>query len=303
MKLQQLELLCMLEQYPSFTQAATHLFISQPALSTSLQTLEKELNCKLLSRNNKGIEFTPAGRLALEKAHDILNEILLIRSTTIKTNLAPKHITIGGNTLACIDLLLKIYLEIEKNYPQITVNLQDIDEHSLIHQLTYNILDFALLQINSMNPEIECEKISKKYNLHLKNIANNLMGILVSKNHPLKNKQHISISDVFDYPFTTAHIETDYRIVSSLNKLGFCKEPFVIQDTFCLNQLISNSHYWAIISQQEILRHQADPQNPFIFLYPNDFTCYSSIYWLSTSHNHRDEELLLLQTIQQILNM
>lgn len=51
MKLQQLHLLCALEQYRSFSQTAQHLFISQPALSTAMQALEKELRCTLLIRN------------------------------------------------------------------------------------------------------------------------------------------------------------------------------------------------------------------------------------------------------------
>ena len=44
MKLQQLHLLCALEQYHSFSQTAQHLFISQPALSTAMQALEPHKN-------------------------------------------------------------------------------------------------------------------------------------------------------------------------------------------------------------------------------------------------------------------
>lgn len=302
MKLSQLNLLCALEQYHSFSQTASHLFLSQPALSTSIQALEKELNCTLLLRSNQGIQFTPAGKLALEKAHDILNEIVLIRSITAKTKHIPDHISIGGNTLACIELLLNIYFYTEKEYPQITVNFQEIDEYSLIHQLIYGTLDFAVLQINSMQPDKEQRKIEQKYNLQLLELLSEPMGIIVSANHPLNNRQHISISELFAYPFVTSHIETDRRLITALNGLGYQKEPLILQDVFCLNHLIKNTNHWALVPQREIERHKNNPQNSLSFLYPEDFPCYCSINWLHNNSKYPEEETMLLQTIKQILN-
>ena len=100
MKLQQLHLLCALEQYHSFSQTAQHLFISQPALSTAMQALEKELKCTLLIRNHQGVQFTTAGKLSLEYAHEILNEVHLIHAIANDAHdRLTNHITIGGKTI------------------------------------------------------------------------------------------------------------------------------------------------------------------------------------------------------------
>ena len=301
MKLQQLNLLCALEQYHSFSQTAQHLFISQPALSTTIQALEKELKCTLLVRSNRGIQFTPAGKLALEHAHEILNEVLLIRSIASGAQHMPNQITIGGNTLACTELLLQVYLQIEKEFPQISINFQEIDEHTLIHQLLYGTLDFALLQINSVCLENDQLQFEQKYHLHFVELTREPMAVLIHKNHPLCKKQNVSISELFDFPFATAHLETDRRLIATLQKLGYQKDPFVLQDIFCLNQLITNSAYWAFVPQREVTRHQNNPQNQFSFLYPHDFSCYCAMNWLKNNPSYPMEETLLLQTIEGLL--
>lgn len=304
MKLQQLHLLCALEQYHSFSQTAQHLFISQPALSTAMQALEKELKCTLLIRNHQGVQFTTAGKMALEYAHEILNEIHLIHAIASNAHdRLTNHITIGGNTLVCIELLLHVYFQIEKEYPQISINFQEIDEHTLIHQLLYGVLDFALLQINSTCLENDRQQLEQKYHLHLSELTNEPMAVLISKHHPLQQKQSISIYELFNFPFATAHMETDQRLISALQALGYQKPPFVLQDTFCLNQFIANSTYWAFIPQREVLRHQQNSQNSFLFLYPEDFPCRCAINWLHNNSPYPAEEALLRQTIDLLLQL
>ena len=51
MKLIQLEYFVRIVEEQSFTKAAEKLFISQPALSKAIQSMEKELKVSLFSRN------------------------------------------------------------------------------------------------------------------------------------------------------------------------------------------------------------------------------------------------------------
>lgn len=47
----------------SFSKAAQELFVSQPAVSRQIQSLEEELGCPLFIRQNKGIELTANGEM------------------------------------------------------------------------------------------------------------------------------------------------------------------------------------------------------------------------------------------------
>jgi len=56
----------------NFRKASELLFISQPALTHSINTLEKELNVTLLERNTKNVRLTEVGKLFLESCTELL---------------------------------------------------------------------------------------------------------------------------------------------------------------------------------------------------------------------------------------
>ncbi len=58
----------------NFTEAATSLNITQPALSKHIIALEKEFNCRLLDRNRKGVNLTESGKLLFQSATVIVDE-------------------------------------------------------------------------------------------------------------------------------------------------------------------------------------------------------------------------------------
>lgn len=52
--------------------AAERLFVSQPALSQRLQSIEKEWGTKLFIRSQKGLSLTPAGEMVIQFANEML---------------------------------------------------------------------------------------------------------------------------------------------------------------------------------------------------------------------------------------
>ena len=58
MTILQLKYVIAVANAPSLREAASGLFISQPALSLAIRELEEELNVRLFERTNKGIRIT-----------------------------------------------------------------------------------------------------------------------------------------------------------------------------------------------------------------------------------------------------
>ena len=72
--LKKLRYLDAIYKYGSFTQASKELFVSQPAISAAITSLEKQLGVELLIRNSKSVTFTPAGERFMIYTQHILQE-------------------------------------------------------------------------------------------------------------------------------------------------------------------------------------------------------------------------------------
>lgn len=72
MNLNQLYYFNELVKQHQFSSVAKRLHISQPSLSNSIKTLEKELNCNLIERRNGRVELTKYGQIFLESADSII---------------------------------------------------------------------------------------------------------------------------------------------------------------------------------------------------------------------------------------
>lgn len=72
MELRQLRHFAAVAQYGNFSRAARQSNLTQPALSRQVKNLEEELGLTLLKRTENGVSLTPAGRLFLKDAREIL---------------------------------------------------------------------------------------------------------------------------------------------------------------------------------------------------------------------------------------
>lgn len=85
-----------LMNYPSITQAAHTMGLSQPVLSRHIRALERELGAALLIRGSQQIEFTGAGKILLARLQELLP--YWEQSRILVTNAAKNEnkIVVGG---------------------------------------------------------------------------------------------------------------------------------------------------------------------------------------------------------------
>ena len=113
-----------LAEEQNMRKAAERLFLSQPALSLRLQTIEKEWNAKLFLRSQKGLTPTPEGELVIDFAINTLmqqEEVLEnIQSLTSKVH--------GTLKIACASIvgqnwLPKVLKDFIQTYPEAKISL------------------------------------------------------------------------------------------------------------------------------------------------------------------------------------
>src|SRR4029434_2721807 len=70
-----LHILSAVVQWGSMAKAATHLAMSQPAVSEAIASLENALRVRLLDRSSKGIEPTIYADALLKRGHVVFDEL------------------------------------------------------------------------------------------------------------------------------------------------------------------------------------------------------------------------------------
>ena len=109
---------------PSLTQGARKAFLSPAAASARIKALEGQLGSRLLYRDSRGVELTPAGQRLLQHARLIMRQVDYLKSefTEYGTD-AAGHIRIFANTTAVTEFLPEVLAGFLAERPGVTVDL------------------------------------------------------------------------------------------------------------------------------------------------------------------------------------
>lgn len=98
MTLEQLRIFLAVAEHLHFTRAAEALYITQPAVSAAIQTIESEYSVKLFHRIGRRIEITNAGQLLQIEAQKILDQVAFAeRQLRELNNLQRGELKIGSS--------------------------------------------------------------------------------------------------------------------------------------------------------------------------------------------------------------
>ena len=130
----------------NISKAAKELYISQPAISKSIQKLEESLNCKLFSRSSRGVILTDEGNLLyshVKEAFETLNtgEDKLRRSIELGVG----HLQIGVSSTLCKYILLPYLNEFIKQNPHISISISCQSTNDTLRLLDENKIDIGLI--------------------------------------------------------------------------------------------------------------------------------------------------------------
>ncbi len=133
-------------KYGSISQAATALFRGQPNVSKTIQTLESQLGCVLLTRSTKGVSLTPEGKklyehlqVAFEHISSAENEIISAR------NLDSGSISIATTEVALYGSVIEAMSAFCLDYPKVKIKLTNSNNSTVLSMLRNGLADFAII--------------------------------------------------------------------------------------------------------------------------------------------------------------
>ena len=175
----------------NFTKAASQLYISQPALSRQIATLEREINTQLFFRDQKKVRLTPAGVLLARDLEDIQTSIdgLISRVQTVGMGYLGT-LTIGtleGQWLG--DTFTELCRRFMSRYPNIELNICQGSFAELRHQLASGQIDIAMT--------IEFD-IANQDGVLTRRLDEDRAIFAISRKLPLAQKETITFADIME---------------------------------------------------------------------------------------------------------
>jgi len=196
LELQQLRQVLALAEHGSFMRAAASLHISQPALSRSIQNLERRFGSDLFVRSSSGAVPTDLGRLYIERARDVLRMAdELDREAVSHGKLRTGRVSVGGGPFPADAVLGRAAATFIEQHPGASVRVQARDWDELAQQLRSRELDFFVAEASTLGrePDLEVMPLSAEHPAYL----------VARAGHPLAGRGSVSIEDALEWPFAT----------------------------------------------------------------------------------------------------
>jgi len=222
--LDQLKILQMVSSQESFKKAAEKLYISQPAVSLQIQSLEKQLNTALFYRDKRKARLTETGQLLVKYCNRILNLCEeTCRAITELQTLESGTLVIGASQTTGTYLMPRLIGIFRHKYPQISVELQIHSTRKISWGVAQGQIDLAI--VGGEIPK-ELDKT-----LDVTSYAEDELALILPKSHPFSSLDYIQKEDLYRLRFIALDPQSTIRnmIENTLIENGIDSRYFKIE--------------------------------------------------------------------------
>lgn len=186
----------------SFSRAAEQIFLTQPAISKRIATLETELGTRLFDRIGRRVQLSPAGEALRVRAHTILNEMEDTRReiANLSGNIQGR-LVIGTSHHIGLHRLPNALKNFHAAYPQVALDLRFMDSEAATRAVEQGDLEFAIATLPPRcSAPLRCEPLWQ-----------DPLEIVVGLNHPLARRARVPVRALIDYPAVLPGVGTYTR--------------------------------------------------------------------------------------------
>lgn len=201
MNIRHLEHFLAVAEAGSFSRAAEKLFLTQSALSRSIQALESEVDGRLLDRVGKRNELTPLGRQVAERARRIVleaSEICRGAELMRQTHTGVMGVGLGSGPGAL--LMTPLMCHMAQNHSQVRV------------RITRGPTELQLLKLRARELDalvVDMRRVAPAEDLTIEPVADLAAGWVVRAGHPLLQRRSVSLEDMLAYPIATTPLSDE----------------------------------------------------------------------------------------------
>ncbi|MCA9114867.1 MAG: LysR family transcriptional regulator [Planctomycetaceae bacterium] len=171
----------------NFTRAAETLLVAQPALSTQIASLEREIGTQLLFRNRRTVRLTAAGASFLQDARAILAAAETARENALRTARGEAgRLSLGFFSAPAMHFLPDLIRRYRNRYPDVTIQMRELNPDRQLVALAAGEIDFGFTRpLPPGHTELSAETLFSERWL-----------AVVAETHPLAARKRIRLADL-----------------------------------------------------------------------------------------------------------
>lgn len=188
--IQQLQVFYAVYKTGSFTLAAEEMYLTQPAVSMHIRSLENHYGIKLFHRRGKKISLTEAGEVLLGHADQILN---LVHSAdeamaSLTGNLKG-HLRIGCSPCLTVGSLANLIRQFHTEHPALKISVVSEATPNILVKLEKAEIDLALVEGSVARTAAQATQLGSFK-----------MVVIAPANHPWGDRPSVSLAEVVEAP-------------------------------------------------------------------------------------------------------
>jgi len=186
-------------RHQSFSAAAEHLHLTQPAISKRIAVLEAELAVSLFDRLGRRIELTEAGRALLARIPDIEQSLRQAEQAVRDLDgdiSGPLRIATSHHI--GLHRLPPVLSSFQHAQPHVQLDIEFLDSEQAYERLRVGDIELAVVTLAPGD-------ISR---LHSEPIWEDSLSVMVGKSHPLAARRRLTVRQLADHPAVLPGLET-----------------------------------------------------------------------------------------------
>ena len=182
MDTQNLRAFMMVAEHASFSTAAVHLHLTQPAVSKRVASLEQQLGTALFDRIGRRVSLTEAGTALLPHARTIWQNLELAQqSITDLSGTVSGRLKLGTSHHIGLHRLAPVLRRFSNNYPQVKLDIDFMDSEQAYEEIMRASVELAVV---TLAPEQDANMLAEP-------IWPDPLAFMADQNHPLCGREAI----------------------------------------------------------------------------------------------------------------
>ena len=186
------------EKTGSITKAAANLYMDQPNLSKAIKTLEESLGAPIFRRTSKGVVPTARGRIFLEHARNVLDQIEKMEHLYKPDQVGGVEFSLSMPRASYLSLAFSKFIRSLDKEEGMNVWLRETNSADTLKDVETGEYNLGIIRYQSSSEGYYAQTAAAK-GLLLELVSEYSLRLLMSKDHPLAGKKEIMAEDLLPY--------------------------------------------------------------------------------------------------------